>query len=502
MEQSIQPQPGLYVVTVAATLLFFACVGPASGQAAGGELSLGQVIEMARENSPDYLSQRNQLRSAEWAIRSAYGSFLPSVNATTNFGYTATGERRLDSVVLGEQPAQYSSRYSLGASLSVNGSTILAPAVARAQARATEEQVEGAAEALQSDVTQRYLSVLEARDAFAQAERELTRTEAHVQLADARLQIGAGTQLDVRRSEVQRGQAQVRVVQARNTAANEVSLLSQVVGRRLDEDVVLTERFELFEPMWTAAELTSMALGENPGLQAGRAQADAARVRVRAAQSGYLPTISFSAGLSGYVSQAGNSDSLVQQEIQRAHSSYSSCLQSNEIRTRVGLEPTMCSDPSVPGFDDMIRQLVEGRNSGFPFDYIRQPASASVSISLPIFTGLNRQQQIEEANIARLNSQHQVRAQELRVEVEVETALRNLETAYQSALLQRQVRETAGEELRLAEERFRFGATTSVEVVDAQASLAEAERAEIAAVYSFHRTLALLEARLGGPLPR
>src|SRR5690606_17829798 len=103
-----------------------------------------------------------------------------------------------------------------------------------------------------------------------------------------------------------------------------------------------------------------------------------------------------------------------------------------------------------------------------------QPASASVSISLPIFTGFSRQQQIEEANIARLNAQHQVRAQELRIGVEVESALRNLETAYRSALLQQRVRQNAEDELRLAEERFRFGATTSVEVVDAQASLAEA----------------------------
>jgi outer membrane protein len=56
--------------------------------------------------------------------------------------------------------------------------------------------------------------------------------------------------------------------------------------------------------------------------------------------------------------------------------------------------------------------------------------------------------------------------------------------------------------LRLAEERFRFGATTSVEVVDAQASLADAERAEIAAVFAFHRSLAALEARTGGTLDR
>jgi outer membrane protein len=493
--------PRLALVSAALVASFALATTETSAQT-GEPLSLAEVIALAREHNADFLSQRNQLRSADWGVRSAYGSLVPSLNASTNFGYQATGERRLDSVVLGEQPAMYSSRYSLGASLQLNGSTLLAPSVARAQARAAEQQFEGTAASLESEVTQRYVSVLEARDAVAQAERELGRTAEHVRLAEARFEVGAGTQLDILRAEVQRGQAEVRLVQAENAAANEVLLLSQTIGTRLPIDVPLSERFELFPPGWSVDELVGIGLRENPTLRASRAQADAAETRDRAARSAYLPTLSFNAGLSGFVSQAGSVDPLIAQEMQRAQSSFSSCQQQNELRLAVGLSPINCVDPSLPDVQADIRDRVVRQNQGFPFDYIRQPASASVTISLPIFTGLNRQQQVEEANIARLNAREQVRAQELRVEVEIETALRNLETAHRSALLQRQIRETAEEELRLAEERFRFGATTSVEVVDAQASLAEAERAEIAAIYAFHRSIALLEARLGGPLPR
>jgi outer membrane protein len=489
-------------IAAAFSVLLFIGTGHTQQAASRGPLSLAEAIAVAAESNPDYLSQRNQLRSAEWGIRSAYGNLLPSLSASTNFGYTATGQRRLDSVVLGEQPAMYSSRYSLGMSLSLNGTTLLGPALARAQARATEEQVEGAAASLESDVTQRYLSILESRDAVTQAERELARTETHVQLAQARFQVGAGTALDLRRSEVQRGQAQVRLVQAQNTAANDVLLLSQSMGVRLPLDVELSGTFALFEPMWTADQLIELALADNPTLQASRAQADAAHTRARAAKTTYLPSISFSAGLSGYVSAAGNTDPLVEQELARAVSSYNSCIRQNDILVRIGLPPSTCSDPAVPSVESAIRESVARQNRGFPFDYIRQPASASVTISLPIFTGLNREQQIEEANIARLNAQNQVRSNELRVQVDIETALRNLQTAYQSALLQRALRETSQEELRLAEERFRFGANTSVEVTDAQASLAEAERAEIAAVYAFHRSLAILESRLGRRLER
>ncbi|MEX2570696.1 MAG: TolC family protein [Gemmatimonadota bacterium] len=484
----------------AAVVLFFLMPAPALSQTPAEPLSLSRAIAIARENNPDYLTQRNQLRAAAWEVRSAYGSLLPSLSSSTSFGYTATGERRLDTVVLDQQPAQYSSRYSLGMSLSLSGTTLLAPSVARAQERAAEETVEGAGASLEADVSQRYLTVLEAREAVEQAERELARTEEHVRLAQARLEVGAGTQLDVSRAEVQRGQAEVRLVQALNTAANERLMLGQIMGTRLPDDVVLSETFELFAPDWTPAELGAVALTESPVLNASRAQADAATTRARAAATSYLPTISFNANLSGYISQAGDIGPIVSRELQRAQSGFESCLAQNDLFGAVGLPLEQCSDPTLPAFQQALRQEIQVQNRGFPFDYVRQPMSASVTVSLPIFTGLTRQQQVEEARIARLNAEYQVRTQEIRTEVEVETALRNLQTAYRSALLQQQIRETSEEELRLAQERFRFGATTSVEVVDAQANLAEAERAEIAAIYGFHRSLAILEAQLGQPL--
>jgi outer membrane protein len=483
-------------------LVLLALPAALSAQAVPDRLTLEEAISLARENNPSYLTQANQIGAAEWGVRSAYASLLPTLSTSTGLGYVATGERRFDSVVLEQQPAQLSSRYSIGLNLTLNGSTLLAPSVARAQARATEETVDGAASTLDADVTQRYVTVLESLATIDQAERELERTAEHVRLAQARLDVGAGTSLDVRRAEVQNGQAEVRLLQAQNTAANNLLLLSQTIGVRLPEDVELEDAFQLFEPRWTAEELVPLAIEENPTLRASRAQASAAATRARAATSAYLPTVSFNAGLSGYVSSAESISPIVSQQMRGIEEAFQGCLRENEVYTRVGLPPRECLDPGVPGFEEALRSEIDAANKGFPFDWIRQPASASVTVSLPIFTGLTRQLQVEEARIARINAQYQVQAQQLQVEVEVESALRNVETAYQSALLQQQIRATAEEELRLAEERFRFGATTSVEVVDAQASLAEAERAEIAARYEFHRSLAILEARIGQRLER
>jgi outer membrane protein TolC len=66
--------------------------------------------------------------------------------------------------------------------------------------------------------------------------------------------------------------------------------------------------------------------------------------------------------------------------------------------------------------------------------------------------------------------------------------------------LQGRIRETSAEELRLAQERFRLGLASSIEVVDAQANLAQAERNEISAVYDFHDAFTALESLVGTSL--
>ena len=463
-------------------------------------LSLPEAVALARENNPDFLQQANDVDVARWGVRAAYGSLLPSASVSTGFGYTASGERRFGDLALGQQPSVYSSNYSLGLSYELSGSKLLQPNLARAQARATTQRVHGAAAQLVAEVTQRYLSVLQAQEAVGQAEREVARTGEHVKLAQARFEVGAGTPLDVRRAEVQQGQAEVRLVQARNTLATETLALGQLLGAPLEAGTQLSSEFPLFEPQWQAESLVALAMQNNPALLAARASSSAARTGVQAARSTYLPSLQFSAGVQGSVYEASNIDPLVAERLAGAQSAFTQCMTQNEILRRVDLPTTGCIDPSAPGFETALREQVRAQNNGFPFDYTRQPFNASVSISLPVFTGLQRQRQVEEAKASAEDARLAVRAQELRLRTDVESALRNVETAYQTAQLQEKVRASAAEELRLAQERFRFGAASSVEVTDAQTNLAEAERAQIAAVYDYHKSVAALEAFVGQAL--
>ncbi|HEV2148007.1 MAG TPA: TolC family protein, partial [Longimicrobiaceae bacterium] len=471
---------------------------PAVPGAAPAALTLDEAVALARRNNPDLLAQQNDRRTARAATRAARFDFLPSAAVSSSFGYTAPGQRRFSYTLSRDEPDYYTSSYSLGLSYALNGAKLVQPSIARAQERAVDQRVVGAEANLAAQVAQQYLGVLQGQEAVAQAEREVARTEEHLRLAQARLDVGAGTPLDVRRAEVQKGQAQVSLLQAQNGLATATFALAELMGVDVRPGARLTSEFVLFQPQWDADALVAQAVANNPNLHAARSQAGAARTGIRAAQSSYLPTLNFNVGWNGSSYRVGNLDPLVEQGLAGAQRDMESCVVNNQIAQLIGRSPQDCGRFSFT--EAQIRQQVREQNSGYPFDYDRQPMNASLSISLPIFTGLSRHQQVEQARANAEDAEYQVRAQELRVRGEVNTALQNLRTAYETAQLQEQVINTATEELRLARERFRFGAASSVEVTDAQTNLAQAERARIDAVYNFHKSLAALEALVGRPL--
>ena len=469
----------------------------------GPPLSMEQAVAVAREANPDLLQQRNDTRSARAAVRESRLDFLPSASVSGGLGYTAPGEQRVGAVQLRQSdPAYYSSYYSLDLNYSLSGAKLMQPRVARAQERATLQRVSGYEANLVSTVRQSYLAALQAWEQAQQAEREVARTQEHERLARARLEVGAGTPLDLRRAEVQRGQAQVALLQRRNDYQTALLRLGLVMGREIPADTRLTSTFALFEPKWTVDELEQMALAGNPNLLAARASADAARTGVRAARTQYLPSLSMSVGYRGSVYSAGDLSSFESSALNNTAETFRSCTYNNQLGALVGATPADCSkyDVSNPAVAAAVRNSIRSANPSFPFGFRSQPLQASLGLSLPLFNGYARERQVEEARVQAEDAQLAVRSQELKLRADLGAALLSTQTAFRTAQLQDQVVDRATEELRLAQERFRFGVASSVEVTDAQTSLAEAEQARIDAVYNYHKSLAALEALVGRPL--
>jgi outer membrane protein len=474
---------------------------PAALAQQGPTLTLQQAVAQARAANPEHLQTANDIRTARAATRQARLNLFPTASASSSFGYTASGEARYAGTQTTENPSTYESSYSLGVSYQLSGAKLYEPRTARAQERATAQRIAGADANLVGLVVQQYLSVLQAQEQVGAAEREVARTAEHQRLAQARLDVGAGTPLDLRKAEVQKGQADVTLVQRRAAYETERLRLGQIMGALLPEGTQLTDKFEVFQPSWRADSLVALALQNNPTLLSARANAAAAQTQVSAARSAYLPTLSFQAGISGYAQRLGNEDGLVAAQIAGAQAGFAACQRNNALNALIGAGATNCGpDPSQPAVQDAIASAFRDQNGRYPFSFNRQPLSAQLTVSLPLWDGDQRRRQVETARVQSEDAKLATRQQELKLAADIAGAVLTLNTSYETARLQEQVARNAAEELRLAQERFRFGAANSIDVIDAQTSLSQAEQSRIDAVYVFHKSLAALEALVGQPL--
>jgi outer membrane protein TolC len=147
-----------------------------------------------------------------------------------------------------------------------------------------------------------------------------------------------------------------------------------------------------------------------------------------------------------------------------------------------------------------VSASIVNRNNVFPFSFTRQPFNASLSISLPIFNGFSRELDVAQQTAQREDAEEAVRANRLLVRKTVETDYLQVQTAYSSIAVQQAARDAARDQLRLAQDRYRLGSGTALELSDAQNAVQSAEGAYVNAVYGYHIAVAALEAAVGRPL--
>lgn len=482
----------------AATLVAFplAAQTPAPAPTTGARLSLDEALTLARRSNPAYLQTLEGRKRAGAALRSAYGDFLPSVNSSLSSGFRQGKQQFVNGVPFGATSDIVNSSYDLSATMSLSGATFIAPKLQRANLNAAEADIAVGAQSLRSNVTQQYLTVLQ-RQATAELQDTLVATaQTQLDVARIRAQVGSATMLDVQRAEVALGTQRVAALNARNQVEVEKLRLFQALGIEPQPGAALTTEFPVEQPTLSLDQLLQFAQSQNPSVTALRERATAATLGVRQARTQYLPTLSLRTGIGGATSQYLEDQFLIDRELS---SKRSGCFSRNSIREAVGM-PT---DPAACAAITLTPSEIEGvrsANSAFPFDFTTDPWQVSAVLSLPIFNGFDREQRVQEAEASRAEARHRERAQELQLGADVTAAYLNLTTAFQTVQLQEQNALTAREALRLAQERFRVGASDFVEVSQARDDFSRAEAERINAIYSFHQAFAQLENAVGRPL--
>lgn len=500
--RTMRRPPG-WLVVVSAFLAWSPCL--AAQERVPERLTLEQALEVASRNSPVFLRARNDRALADWDVRQAYGQLLPTANASSRVSWQGSGEQQLGSSLtagdlgLGNQPSYYFSSWDVGVNYSLDWATIRGPALAKAEREATVARIDATGSELAALVTTAYVEVLRRSELLNTARQQLENARINLRLAQGQLEVGSVTPIDVGQAEVQVGRAEVQVLQADNAVETARMRLLQQMGVGVGQPFEPGTEFIAQPPRWGLDSLRALALVENPTLRATRMTRESAELGVSSAWSSYLPSLSISTGWGGFARQASDAGFLVARAQAQAAGAISRCVSTNDLYRRLA-DPLPPVDCSQLVFTDEQRRSIYAANDQFPFGFERSAPAVSFGLSIPIFTGLSRQRNLEAARIQRDDVTQELRERELALEADLRIALANVETAFRSASLEERNRDLAERQLTLARERYQLGAITFVELMDAQTVLSQAESDHIVALFAYHDAVTDLEALVGAPL--
>jgi len=481
-------------------------------------LTLEEAMQQARRSSPLYRQALNDAGPANWAVRNAYANLLPSFDVASSMSYTGSGASTFGGTTFNQSSPSLTSGYSLSFNWQLSGAELAATGQQKANRKAVDADITNAGEQLRNDIAFQYLTALQAVAQTEVARQSVQRNGDFLTLARARYTVGQNTMLDVRQAEVTKGQADVALLRAQQTE-NEAKLeLFRRMGIAIPaqpEVVALSDSFPVTQPQFDVQQLLSMAREENPSIKAGRARENAASWATKSAKSRFLPTVSVSAGIQGFTQEFTNESLILNQRLSGAISTAENCRFQNAIIQGLpagelpgfpsgGIIPDCNSfanlDATGSNLDPTFRTNLLKNNNVFPFSFTKQPFQARLSISLPIFDGFGRNLQVAQARASEDDLAESLRAQQLVVETNVTARFYGVQNAFQTIQVQEQNRQSAREQLRLAQDRYRLGAGSSLEVSDAQNNIARAEGDYVNAVYEYHKAIALLEFAVGRPL--
>lgn len=427
-------------------LVLIGLTAPASAQTVTRTtLTLPEALDIAKKNNPTYLQSVTGRTRASAAVRAAYGQLLPSADVSVGTSFREGRPQFFGGVAFGATADIISSSWNLSANSRLSYTTLTSIRRANASMDAANSDVEAALYFLRNAVTAQFLLALQTQARAALQDTLVTQQRLQLELAQARAGVGSGTSLDVKRAEVGLGTQQVAALRARNTAAVARLQLFQQIGVPMPDGLVLSAELPVTAPTATVEDLLAMARQANPALRAVQARERVAVQGVQSARGEYTPTLSLSASVGG-----------------------------------VAQKDTLTNP--------------------YPFGFTRNPYNLSMSISLPLFDGFGREQRLQEANASRTDARYGVRRQELALTADVTSTRVTLQAAFEAVGLQTRNAATASEALQLAQERYRVGANTFVDLTTARAEYERAETDRIDAIYEFHRAYAALESAVGRTL--
>jgi len=306
----------------------------------------------------------------------------------------------------------------------------------------TKSQFQATRQATLLEVTNAYNGVLFARSLMGVMQQSLAAAEKNLEQVQKFRATGMSSDFDVLRAEVQLATYKPQLVSAENGAHLAVSNLLRIIGLGDTELVIISEELTYLPNEYSNQSfqtLVAMALTNRPESKMLIEQQSIAQRQLSLAKASLMPSLVFG-------------------------TSYQFQGQRNDL--------------------------------DFTADDFAKSFNSSLSLSIPIFSGLGNSARIQQAKVGLNETRYREEALIQGIKLEVEGAYYKMKEAEENVSTQSKVIDSAQEALRLAHLRYAEGASTQLEVMNAEVALYQTRLNYQRTLFEYNTALAGLKKAL------
>ncbi|MDE6753972.1 MAG: TolC family protein [Muribaculaceae bacterium] len=418
----------LFKVLILSSLFVAGCI-PAHSEV----WTLDSCVSYATRHNVTIRQQQLNVSQGELAITEAKDRFLPSIDGSAsqsfNFGRGLTAENTY------ANRNTSSTQWNIGLSLPLfqGMSEYSRLKIARLSLTQYLYEVEAAKENLSLNVIAQYLQVLYCKEVEKTAQSQLELSAFEVERQKALIEAGKVAEATLYDLESVAAQDRLQLITAQNDTRTALVNLTNLLQLKEMENFDVAPLEESDPPLPDPEAVYASALGSNGSIQGARQGVVVANENIFYAKTGYIPTLSFNAGLgSSYYTVAGMPNQGFGAQMRNNFSTY----------------------------------------LGF-------------SLRIPIFDGFNTRNSIRRAKLQKLNADLQLEQREIDLYKEIRLAYYQASGARERFHTSSETLEKAQLSFDSTRERFNLGRATQADYEQAKNNLFRTQINRIQALYEF-----------------
>ena len=305
------------------TLCFITILAAASGlyaQEASKQWSLQDCINYALEKNIKLQQDKIALEESDVDVKTAKASLFPSLSFNTGHNVINRPYQQNSATVSGteiissDSKTTYNGNYSLSAQWTVwNGgrrlNNIKQQKTARDIASLSVSETENM---LQEEITKLFVQILYADESVKINKSTLETSEANFKRGEELFKEGSISKADLAQLESQVGNDKYQLVTSESTLRNYKLQLKQLLELDGTDEMTLAlptlSDEQIMKVLPSQADVYQTALTTRPEIQSGQLSIDNAKLGIKTAKAGYMPTISLSASSSSTTNSASTNN--------------------------------------------------------------------------------------------------------------------------------------------------------------------------------------------------